>query len=76
MNIDELRCIGNIEIIYPNSNKKFVMKTYIADKVNGNPMELKDNYSYWLPIDELISIEKRFTCDQNHNIINMKIKEC
>ncbi|MCI8445850.1 MAG: NUDIX hydrolase, partial [Bacilli bacterium] len=60
MDIDELRCIGNIEIIYPNSNKKFVMKTYIADKVNGNPMELKNNYSYWLPIDELISIEKRF----------------
>ena len=62
-------------------------------------MELKNNYSYWLPIDELISIEKRFaithllddelvkyfesekiniifTCDQNHNVINMKIKEC
>ena len=41
-------------------NKKFVMKTYIANKVNGNPLDLDDNYAYWLPINELTKNEKRF----------------
>ena len=59
MDIDELRCIGNVEIIYPSRNKKFVMKTYIANKVNGNPLDLDDNYSYWLPISELTNNEKK-----------------
>lgn len=60
MDIDDLKCIGNVEIIYPSENKKFVMKTYIANKVNGVPQELEDNYSYWIPISELTSIKKRF----------------
>ena len=30
MDIDDLRCIGNVEIIYPSRNKKFIMKTYIG----------------------------------------------
>ena len=94
----DLKCIGNVEIIYPGKNKKFVMKTYIANKVNGNPLDLDDNYAYWLPINELTKNEKRFaithlldddlinyfesekinilfTCDDNHNITNMEIKE-
>lgn len=95
MDIDDLKCIGNIEIMYPN--KKFIMKTYIANKVNGDPQEFDDNYSYWLPIKELTENEKRFAithlldnnmvkyfesnnlnmlfiCDDNHNVIDMKIK--
>ena len=98
MDINDLKCIGNVEIIYPGKNKKFVMKTYIANKVNGNPLDLDDNYAYWLPINELTKNEKRFaithlldddlinyfesekinilfTCDDNHNITNMEIKE-
>ena len=98
MDIDDLRCIGNVEIIYPSRNKKFIMKTYIANKVNGNPLDLDDNYAYWLPISKLTNNEKRFaitqllddelikyfqsekinivfTCDENHNVINMEIKE-
>lgn len=98
MDINDLKCIGNVEIIYPGKNKKFVMKTYIANKVNGNPLDLDDNYAYWLPIKELTKNEKRFaithlldddlinyfesekinilfTCDDNHNITNMEIKE-
>jgi len=97
MAIDDLKCIGKVEIIYPNKNKKFVMKTYIANKVNGDSKKFDDNYSYWLPIKELIENEKRFaithlldddmikyfesnnlnilfTCDNNHNIVDMKIK--
>ena len=58
MDIDDLKYLGNIEIVYPN--KKFIMKTYIANKINGNPQEFDDNYSYWLPIKELIENEKRF----------------
>lgn len=42
MDINDLKCIGNVEIIYPGKNKKFVMKTYIANKVNGNPLDLDD----------------------------------
>ena len=98
MDINDLKCIGNVEIIYPGKNKKFVMKTYIANKVNGNPLDIDDNYAYWLPINELTKNEKRFaithlldddlinyfesekinilfTCDDNHNITNMEIKE-
>ena len=60
MDINDLKCIGNVEIIYPGKNKKFVMKTYIANKVNGNPLDLDDNYAYWLPINELTKNEKRF----------------
>ena len=56
MDINDLKCIGNVEIIYPGKNKKFVMKTYIANKVNGNPLDLDDNYAYWLPINELTKI--------------------
>ena len=89
-------CIGNIQIIYPDNNKKFIMKTYIANKVNGEPQEFEDNYSYWIPIKDLTENEKRFaithlldddmikylksnniniifTCDSNHNVIDMKI---
>lgn len=58
MNIDDLKCLGNIEIMCPN--KKFIMKTDIANKVNGDPQEFDDNYSYWLPIKELTRNEKRF----------------
>lgn len=58
MDIDDLKCIGNIEIRYPN--KKFIMKTYLANKVNGDPQEFDDNYSYWLSIKELTENEKRF----------------
>lgn len=60
MDIDGLKCIGKAEIIYPGKNKKFVMKTYIAKKVYGKPLEFKDNYSYWLPVNELLNKEKRF----------------
>lgn len=60
MDIDNLKCIGNIEIMYPNKSKKFIIKTYIANKVNGNPQEFDDNNSYWLPIKELTKNEKRF----------------
>ena len=60
MYIDDLRCIGNVEIIYPSKNKNFVMKTYIANKVNGNPLDLDDNYAYQLPISELVHSNKRF----------------
>lgn len=35
------------------------MKTYIANKVNGNPLDLDDNYAYWLPINELTKNEKK-----------------
>lgn len=96
MDIDDLKCIGNIQIIYPDNNKKFIMKTYIANKVNGEPQEFEDNYSYWIPIKDLTENEKRFaithlldddmikylksnniniifTCDSNHNVIDMKI---
>lgn len=94
MDIDDLKCIGKVSIIYPN--KKYIMKTYIANKINGIPQEFDDNYSYWVPISELTKNEKRFaithlidddlikyfeseklnitfTCDENHNIINMEI---
>ncbi len=97
MDIDNLKCIGNIEIMYPNKSKKFIMKTYIANKISGDPQEFDDNYSYWLPIKQLTENEKRFaithlldddmikyfesnnlnilfTCDDNHNIVDMKIK--
>ena len=95
MDIDDLRWIGNIEIIYPN--KKYVIKVYITNKINGIPKEFNDNHSYWLPINELKEKEKRFaithllddnlikyfkskkinilfTCDNNHNITNIEIK--
>lgn len=95
MDIDDLKCIGKVEIIYPN--KKFIMETYIANKVIGNPQEFDDNYSYWLPIKELTEKERRFaithlldddmmkcfesnnlnilfTCDNSHNIVDMKIR--
>lgn len=58
MDIDNLNYIGSVQIIYPN--KKFVMKTYIANEINGNSENFDDNYSCWMPIDELISKEKRF----------------
>lgn len=58
MDIDDLKCIGKVEIIYPN--KKFIMETYVANKVIGNPQEFDDNYSYWLPINELTEKERRF----------------
>lgn len=58
MDIDDLRYIGNVEIIYPN--KKFIMKTYIADKIDGEPQQFSDNYSYWISINELLKNEKRF----------------
>lgn len=96
MDINDLRCIGKVEVIYPNQDKKFILKTYIANKINGVPQELDDNYAYWMPINELINNEKRlaithlldqdlikyfeeeklnitFTCDENHNIIDMKL---
>lgn len=96
MEINDLRCIGKVEIIYPNQDKKFILKTYIANKINGVPQELEDNYAYWMPINELTNNEKRlaithlldqdlikyfeeeklnitFTCDENHNIIDMKL---
>ena len=95
MDIDDLRWIGNIEVIYPN--KKYVIKVYITNKINGIPKEFNDNHSYWLPINELKEKEKRFaithllddnlikyfkskkinilfTCDNNHNITNIEIK--
>lgn len=95
MDIDDLKCIGKVEIIYPN--KKFIMETYVANKVIGNPQEFDDNYSYWLPIKELTEKERRFaithlldddmmkcfksnnlnilfTCDNSHNIVDMKIR--
>lgn len=98
MDINDLRCIGDVEIIYPNKNKKFIIKIYIANEVNGYPLDLEDNYTYWLPINELIKNEKRFaithlldnnlikylkaekinilfTCDDNHNITNIEIKD-
>lgn len=96
MDINELRCIGKVEVIYPNQDKKFILKTYIANNINGAPQELDDNYAYWMPINELTNNEKRlaithlldqdlikyfeeeklnitFTCDENHNIIDMKL---
>lgn len=60
MDIDDLKCIGNVYIIYPSQNKKYVMKTFIANKIDGSPKELEDNYSYWMPINELTSNEKIF----------------
>lgn len=60
MDIDELRFIGNVETVYPDKDLKFVLKNYIASKVNGNPTEWEENYSFWIPIKELISNEKRF----------------
>ena len=95
MDIDDLKCIGKVEIIY--LNKKFIMETYVANKVIGNPQEFDDNYSYWLPIKELTEKERRFaikhlldddmmkcfksnnlnilfTCDNSHNIVDMKIR--
>lgn len=59
MYIDKLRFIGNVEIVYPNKNKKFVIRTYIASKINGNPKNFQENYSFWIPINELINSEKR-----------------
>ena len=59
MDISELRYIGNVDIIYPDKNKKFVMKTYIANQVDGEPLEFDENYSYWMPIQKLINEEKR-----------------
>ncbi len=60
MDIDDLKYIGNVEIVYPSKNKKFFMKTFIAAKINGAPLYLEDNYAYWLPITELINNKKRF----------------
>lgn len=60
MDIDELRCIGNVDIIYPDKDKKFVIKVYAAGKVSGNTIESEENYVYWLPISKLIDNEKRF----------------
>lgn len=97
MNVDELKCIGKIEIIYPTEDKKYAIKTYIASKIDGTPQEFPENYAYWVPIKKLIAEEKRlatthlldddlikymrdekvniiFTCDSNHNVINMKIR--
>ncbi len=58
MDIDNLKCIGRVSIIYPN--KKYIMKTYIANKIDGTPQECDENYSYWIPISELAKNEKRF----------------
>ncbi len=94
MDIDDLKCIGTVTIY--DQNKKIIMKTYIANKVKGEPQEFEDNYAYWLPISEITNNEKRFaithllnkdllkyfkednlnivfTCDENHNIIDMKL---
>ena len=94
--IDDLKCVGKVSIIYPNKNKEFIIKTYIANKVDGVPQEFEENYSYWMPISELTKNEKRFaithlidddlikyfeseklnitfTCDKDHNVINMEI---
>lgn len=60
MDVDDLRCIGKVEVIYPNQDKKFVFKTYIETKIKGIPQELEDNYAFWMPITELISNKKRF----------------
>ena len=35
MDINDLKCIGNVEIIYPGKNKKFVMKTYFIFYFNA-----------------------------------------
>ncbi len=59
MDINDLRCIGKVEIMYLDKNKKYVISTYIANEVNGRPLDLEDNYTYWLPIKELINNEKR-----------------
>lgn len=97
MTIDELKCIGKIEIIYPAEDKKYAIKTYIASKIDGTPQEFSENYACWVPIKKLIAEEKRlatthlldddlrkylydekvnmiFTCDSNHNVINMDIR--
>lgn len=58
MDLEDLKCIGKVSIIYPN--KKYIIKTYIASKINGIPQEFDDNYSYWIPISELTKNEKRF----------------
>ena len=34
MDIDELKYIGQIKIVYPSQNQKFIMKTYIANIEN------------------------------------------
>ena len=60
MDIDELKYIGQIKIVYPSQNQKFIMKTYIANKVNGCPKEFEENFSYWVPIHVLTNTEKRF----------------
>lgn len=60
MEIDDLSCIGKVEIIYPSQERKFIMKTYIAHKIDGIPQDLEDNYSYWMPIGEFTKTEKRF----------------
>ena len=60
MNVDNLDYIGVIKTIYPDKNKVFNLKVYIGNNVIGSPKELEENYSYWMPISELIEKDKRF----------------
>lgn len=70
MDVDDLKYIGKASMIYPH--KKFIVKTYIANKINGTPQEFAENYSFWIPISELAKKEKRLAI--THLIDNDLIK--
>ena len=60
MTINDLTCIGTTEVIYPELNKKFVLKTYVANQVSGEPQDFDENESFWLPINQLRNENKRY----------------
>ena len=60
MTIDKLLYVGEIEILYPNQKRRFVMKTYLAQKIKGTPKEFSENYAYWIPLNTLRTNRKRF----------------
>ena len=57
---DNLQYVGTVKTVYPDQDKIFAIKVYIAKRIEGNPLSLIENNAYWLPINELLNKKKRF----------------
>ena len=56
--INNLELIGKILVEYPD--RIYNLKVYVAHKFIGTPQNFEDNDSYWLNINELLKLKKRF----------------
>ncbi len=53
LSVDKLERKGNLIVEYPD--RIFDFEVFVAKKFHGSPVELQDNFSEWIEIDELLS---------------------